>query len=170
MTSPMPSAPSRRHHLQRALLCTLLCALACSQAHSAVSCAVNNAVLAFGTYTAFTAQPTDSVGTVDLSCANLDSTAGSGVSVLLGIGASANGSATQRKLAGNGSTLNYGIYSDPARTRSWTEGPDAPQQPTGPLQARETRQLRFTLYGRIPPLQNSNAGAYSDSLVITVTP
>lgn len=147
-----------------------LCLLVCSQAHGTASCAINSAALTFGPYQTFSAQPTDGVGTVEISCTNLDATGSSGVSVALGIGSSASGTAAERRMSGNGSTLRYGIYSDAAHTQNWTQGNDGPQLPTGALQAHETRQLRFTLYGRIPPRQNATAGSYSDSLVLTVTP
>lgn len=149
---------------------SLLLTLACGHVHSTTSCAINSAVLAFGNYQVFNTQPTDSIGTVELVCTNLDSVASSGAIVMLGISASANGSSTNRKMSGNGTSINYSIYSDASRTRNWAEGSTAPQLPTGTLQAHESKPLRFTLYGRIPPLQNANVGAYHDTLAITVTP
>lgn len=165
----MNSFKHSTHGLRLAGL-TLGCMLACGPAHSVTSCAINNAALAFGNYQVFHTQPTDGVGTVEVVCRNADQVASNGVSVSLGMGASSNGSAVDRKMSGNGSSLNYGIYSDASRTQNWAEGPDLPRQSTGPLQANESKQLRFVLYGRIPPLQNAKAGQYSDSLVITVTP
>lgn len=165
----MSKTPKNCQALRLARL-TFAGVLACGSAHGATSCAISNAALIFGNYEVFSARATDGVGTVELVCTNLDSVASSGDSVALSIGASANGTVTDRKMAAGSGTLNYAIFSDASRTRNWAEGQDVPRLPTGSLQAHESKQLQFTLYGRIPAQQNVQAGQYSDNLMVTVSP
>jgi spore coat protein U-like protein len=135
-----------------------------------VECALHSSALAFPIYESFNASPTDGIGTVVVNCVNLDAASSGGVHVALQIGPSANGTVTDRKMAGSGSTLRYGIYSDAGRSQNWNDDFSAPTLGTGALQGHQSKNLNFTLYGRIQPLQNPYAGIYSDSLLITVTP
>jgi spore coat protein U-like protein len=121
--------------------------------------------LAFGLYDPSSSSPTDGVGTVDLSCTNLMAATPSGASVALSLSTT-----SDRKMLGNGHALNYGIYTNAARSVNWGDGSAAPMVSTGAMQANERKSMHFTLYGRIPPLQNIAAGNYADSLLITITP
>jgi spore coat protein U-like protein len=156
-----------------ALAGTLACAVACSALHAAgVECSFSAAALAFPAYETFGSSPTDGIGTVAVNCSNLDGSASNGVNVALRLGASANGGVTDRKMAsnGNGDTLRYGIYSDAGRSQNWGDDGNAPTQSTGALASHQSKNMNFTLYGRIPPLQNPRAGHYADSVFVTVSP
>lgn len=149
----------------RACLVALACVSGYSCLHAGVSCDVDSAALTFSLYDPSSTSPTDGVGTVDLHCSNPLAATPNGVSVALSISPT-----SDRKMRGNGHTLNYGIYSNAARSANWGDGSAAPMLSTGALQANESKSLHFTLYGRIPPLQNIAAGNYSDSLLITLSP
>jgi spore coat protein U-like protein len=154
-----------------ALPCALICALACGGLHAAgVECSLHAAALDFPAYETFGSHPTDGIGTVSVHCSNLDASASSGVNVSLRLGASANGGVTDRKMAGNGDTLRYGIYSDAGRSQNWGDDGNAPTQSTGALASQQGKNLNFTLYGRMPPLQNPRAGHYTDSVLVTLSP
>ena len=151
----------------------LACGLAGGTLHAAIACSFNSVALRFPAYETFETSPTDGTGSVHISCTNLGTASASGSTVVLGIGASLNGTASDRKMAsmrGGADLLRYGIYRDAARSLNWDQGPDAVVQGTGPLQARETRSMHFTLFGRIAPQQDVRAGTYRDLLVLTLTP
>ena len=153
------------YHPLRAFLVLLACVSASSCLHAGIACDITSATLAFGMYDPSSSSPTDGVGTVNLSCTNLITAAPNGASVALSISPTSN-----RKMLSNGQALNYGIYSNSARSAHWGDGATAPMRSTGAMQTNETKNLQFTLYGRIPPLQNIAAGNYADSLLITITP
>lgn len=136
---------------------------------AATSCMINGSALKFPNYDPSNSSPTDGVGSVEVSCTNLDPAASVAPSVALSLGSSAHGLSSDRKMAGNVNVLRYGIYGDSARTLNWDET-HGPTQKVGPLQAHETKRANFTLYGRIPALQNVHAGTYSDTVLVTVTP
>jgi spore coat protein U-like protein len=149
----------------------LACAAACAGLHAAgIECSFSSAALSFPPYETYGNSPTDGIGSVQVQCINHDELGSTGVNVALSIGASANGTVTDRQMAGNGDTLRYGVFSDSARSQNWGDGLGAPTQNTGALLGSQSKTLNFTLYGRIPPLQNPHPGHYSDSLLLTVTP
>lgn len=152
-------------HALRTCCVALACVAGSSYLHAGIACDINGAALAFGMYDPSVNSPTDGVGTVNLACTNMGPAAPGGASVALTISPF-----SDRKMLGNGNALYYGIYSNDARSVNWGTGSAAPQLRTGAMQANETKNLHFTLYGRIPPLQNIAAGNYSDSLLITITP
>lgn len=152
-------------HALRACLIGVACASGSSFLHAGISCDVDSAALAFGMYDPSSSRPTDGTGTVRLHCTSLATATPGGASVAMTITPTSN-----RKMVRNGDTLHYGIYSNSARTVNWGDGAAAPMLSTGPMQANETKNLQFTLYGLIPPLQNIAAGHYSDNLLITITP
>lgn len=151
-------------------LITLACLASSAGLQATVVCSLNGAVLTFAPYDVLSASPTDSIGSVDLQCTNLHASASSGVTVAVALSAGANGSTQDRRMAGNGSLLRYGIYRDGARTAIWGQGMDAVQQSSGPLASNETKMLHFNLFARIPAQQDVRAGLYQDQLILTITP
>jgi spore coat protein U-like protein len=141
-----------------------------SHARAATSCSINSAGLAFSNYETFSSSPNYSLGSVTVQCTNLGPGATDGDTVALKIGGGAFGTVADRKMASGTSHLRYGIYSDTTYSQNWGDDMTAPTLSTGPLAVNASKPLNFILYGRIPPLQNVRAGAYSDSLLITVTP
>ena len=152
-------------HALRTCWVALACIAGSSCLHAAITCDITSAALNFGMYDPSSNVPTDGVGTVNLSCTNLSTAAPNGATVALSISPTGN-----RKMLSNGHALNYGIYSNSARSANWGDGAVAPMLSTGAMQANETKNLHFTLYGRIPPLQNIYAGNYAGSLLVTITP
>jgi spore coat protein U-like protein len=151
----------------------LVCCFASGPLHADAACTFNSQALSFPPYHVFDVAPTDGIGTVTVNCTNLGTSAIANSVIALELGASSNGTASDRKmaaLAGHTDRLRYGIYRDAARSQNWDQGGNALVQRTGSLQARETKTISFTLFGRIAPQQNVHAGNYLDSLVLTVTP
>ncbi|MGF7155741.1 Csu type fimbrial protein [Novosphingobium gossypii] len=124
------------------------------------ACVVAANPLAFGTYNPTSAANVDATTTVNVTC-----TQGTPYNVGLNAGTTSGGTTTVRKLNAAGKTLNYALYSDSNRTTNWgnTVNTDTVSGTAG------IAATSYTVYGRIPGSQNTTAGAYTDSVTVTVT-
>jgi spore coat protein U-like protein len=96
----------------------------------------------------------------------------------LGPGAHASG-IQRRMMAGPGEYLAYGVYLDPGRSVAFgtqsggvavsCEAGSSSGYCTGGNVSGRERWARFTLFGRVPAGQDPAAGAYRDTLVLTIT-
>jgi spore coat protein U-like protein len=152
----------------RTLLLALACTLGASPLYADALCTVDPATLNFPPYDVFNPAATRSTGMVTVRC--LGTNGSTSAMVALQIGAGANGTVTDRRMAGNGSVLRYGLYSDSNYSQNWGDGAGAPTRTVAPLDTELPTPAIFTLYGSIPPMQDANPGSYSDTLLITVTP
>ncbi|HUD27902.1 MAG TPA: spore coat U domain-containing protein [Novosphingobium sp.] len=124
------------------------------------SCIVSAGPLAFGTYNPVAGTNLDATATLNVTC-----TQGTAYNVGLNAGGGAGATTTVRKLTSSGHTLNYALYSDSGRTTNWGNTVSTDTVPgTAGLTA-----TAYTVYGRIPANQNTTAGAYTDSVTVTVT-
>ncbi|OWK20910.1 spore coat protein U [Mesorhizobium amorphae CCBAU 01583] len=103
----------------------------------------------------------DQTSTIGVQC-----TSGQTYNVGLDAGAGAGATVALRKMTGPGAaTVNYTLYRDTARTQPWgvTIGTDTVTGTgNGDVQ-------NLTVYGRVPPQATPAAGAYTDTVAITVT-
>jgi spore coat protein U-like protein len=67
--------------------------------------------------------------------------------------------------------LSYGIFRDASRTALWgyTPGIDTVSQTLKVLTSRGV-DASFTVYGRIPALQDVTPGDYTDTVQVTLSP
>lgn len=130
------------------------------------ACSVSSGGLAFGSYEPVLLHSAAALvgsGTIDVAC-----TLGTGAVVTLGQGAnSANGStdaAPARQLASGASRLAYALYRDLAMSLVWgnTSGTGLAITGTGV-------SVGIPVYGAVAAAQNVPQGAYSDTVVVTVT-
>jgi len=124
------------------------------------ACAVNANPLAFGTYDPTAATPLDATTTLSVLC-----TVGTSFTVGLNAGTATGATVTSRKMTSGANTLNYALFQEAARTNNWgnTPGTDTPPAITAPVLAST-----LTVYGRIAAGQNVPAGAYTDTVTVTV--
>lgn len=128
------------------------------------SCSVSATEVSFGIYDPFSSSPTDSTGTVTVTCFGL---LGGIFEVSLSTGQS--GTYSPRRMANGGNNLNYNLYTNSSRTSIWGDG-------TGGTLLQSVNCVllclgipnNLTAYGRIPARQDVPAGAYSDSITVTV--
>ena len=65
--------------------------------------------------------------------------------------------------------LPYNLYRDASRLAVWGETPGVDTMAVAlSVPNNATRNATFTIYGRIPGLQNVHAGSYGDTLAITI--
>jgi spore coat protein U-like protein len=115
--------------------------------------------LAFGTQTAI-ASNLDTTSSIVVLCTNATP-----YTVGLSAGTGSGATVTTRILTNGSATLPYSIYQDSARSLVWgtTVGTNT-ESATG-TGSNQT----FTAYGRVPPASNLTAGAYTDTVSVTVT-
>lgn len=149
----------------RVALITALGALAMSSAAGA-DCNVSATTLPFGAYNPASATAKDATGTVTVTCtvllaANLSWT----VTMSKGVSASY----SPRQMSNGTARLNYNIYTTAAHTTIWGDGTASTDFASDSrLLTIGTTVSNYTMYGRISALQDVHAGAYSDSIVVTL--
>ncbi|WDZ94331.1 spore coat U domain-containing protein [Herbaspirillum sp. WKF16] len=122
------------------------------------ACTVVGSAIAFGAYTQALVNQT---GSITVLCTN-----GTSYNVGLDAGTGSGSTVTSRKMsATGGGTLNYALYRDSGRTNNWgsTIGTDT-QTGTGSGLVQT-----LTVYGQIAAAQTPLAGAYSDTVTVTLT-
>jgi spore coat protein U-like protein len=112
--------------------------------------------VAFGTYDITNASPTDSVGTINISC---DKNPG-GIAKL----SAGSGTFAQRTMLNGANVLYYNLFTTSALTKVWGDGSAG----TGTVSFKTTANS-LPVYGRIPALQSVQPGLYSDSIVVTIS-
>lgn len=122
-------------------------------------CAVQSAALPFGSYAASALQQNAQIG---VACSNGTSYT---VSLDAGTGSGANVATRKLSTADGVDTLNYGLYQDAARTRSWgnSTGSDTVAG------VGNGSNQNIPVYGYIPGGQTARAGNYSDVVAITLS-
>lgn len=125
-------------------------------------CRVTVPPLSFGTYDPLSAnasRPADAAVDVTLNCTRNTTAA---VSFDLGLHTPGG---VDRTMSGPGSErLRYQIYRDPARSQIWSTGSEALRIVAQGVNVPD----QLTVFGRIPPSQEVEPGAYTDVLTATV--
>ena len=156
--------------MSKVLLALLL--LAPSLAHAVITCTFSSTPgMAFGAYDDASAIATDSTTSVVVRCTRLLGTNNANVVLQLGP-SSTSGTIATRQMASGANRMNYNLYRDAGRTQVWgqTTGTDTVTINTGNIGNGGSVNVTFTIYGRIPALQNVSAGTYNDSVQMTVSP
>lgn len=120
------------------------------------SCSVVVNSLSFGNYSL---TQLDASAVITPTCTN-----GTTYYIELSAGSGTGATTTTRKMTSGANTLNYSIYKDSSRATVWGTGTTDRVSSTGTGAAQT-----FTAYGRIPASQVSPLGAYTDTVVVTVT-
>lgn len=129
------------------------------------TCVISLTSMAFGEYNPQAPAPTDTVGTISVSCVSPDP-ANSTFSISLSPGNS--GNANSRVMNQGSHPLYYNLYANAGRTIVWGDGSGGGESvaSTFPIPSRSSKI--FSIYGRIPALQNAWAGSYRDTITVTV--
>jgi spore coat protein U-like protein len=154
----------------RALALSLVLCASGGRAAHAVSCTATPTGAAFGNYDPSSPVPTDTSGTVTISC-SAAVVASTPVTVSLSSGGS--GSVSQRRMASGQSSLLYQLYADAARTVVWGDGSGGSSPVSGSVVTLVngvlgTGSLSMTVYGRIPGRQLATPASYADTILVTV--
>jgi len=155
----------------RATAVLLLAFVPAVAAHAATVCTGSSTSLNLGAYIGDTGAPTDSIGSFALACTRNGGP--QNITVTMAIGPSANSGSIplrQLRLATGTDLLAYNLYGDATRATVWgdTAGVNTQSRAVS-IPNKTTLNVTFNIYGRIPGLQNVRAGAYSDTLVVTIS-
>lgn len=126
------------------------------------TCTISTTTFAFGNYDPLSGTALDATNNVTLTCSkgtawSLDLNEG------LNAGAGSTPAVPVRRMSGGTEFLNYGFYSDPARTLNWGTPTN---RPSGT--AANKNPFTVPIYGRVPSGQDNTTGAYSDTIQATV--
>jgi len=141
-------------------------ALAACSTPGACTCTISLTSIAFGAYNTQSATPTDTVGTLSVSCASPDPS-NSTFSVAFSPGGS--GNANARAMMSGPHPLYYNLYSDAARTIVWGDDSGGGESVAANFPVASRSSVKLSIYGRIPALQNAWVGAYHDLVTVTVS-
>ena len=137
---------------------------ACSSP-GACMCSVSLTTVAFGNYNPQAPSPTDTVGTLSISCSSPDAV-NSTFSVALSPGMSGNVNA--RTMVSGAHPLYYNLYSNAARTAVWGDGSGGGESVASGFPSSRS-SVKLSIYGRIPASQNAWVGVYHDAVTVTVS-
>ncbi|AKF80270.1 spore coat protein [Myxococcus fulvus 124B02] len=140
-----------------------LCLLAPGQARA--SCQIRSVVgLNFANYTPTSPLPLDTVGSITYLCL-LQLTP-----MTIDLSPGNSGAHSNRRMRGPSpsNTLSYNLYVDATRLLIWGNGASGTSR-YGPVIPVLALDVTVPIYGRIPAQQSVPAGAYSDTLVMTMT-
>ena len=124
------------------------------------SCTINSAsTLNFGSQGVLAA-PVDQTSTIQVQCTNTTP-----YNIGLDAGAATGATVTTRKMTNGGATVGYALYSDAGRTTNWgnTVGTDTVSG------AGSGVSQSYSVYGQVPAQSTPAAGAYTDTITVTVT-
>jgi spore coat protein U-like protein len=171
-TSIRPDEAGTRRATVRFLVGAAILMLAmCNDAWGALDCTVTTPGVAFGNYDATLPGPTDITGNLTVTCtrAILDPWT---VSYSLTLSRGSSGSYSPRQMASGPSRLDYNLYRDAARSQVWGDGTASTAVVNATMNFnffQFSKSATHTTYGRVPAGQGSNAGSYTDNIVVTIT-
>lgn len=103
----------------------------------------------------------DAQGSVTATCSS-----GAAYTVGLSVGSGAGATFASRKMTSGPNTLNYSLYTDAGRTTVWGDGTAGSSLFNG--SGSGAAQV-IPVFGRIPSPQTIPTGAYTDTVVVTLT-
>lgn len=160
--------------MNRWLVCVALLLGACSARAETICRFVSAPGLAFGVYDATSSVPTDSLTNVRVTCERNGGPQLVTLTMRLGPGSNSSSVQTRRmNQLGGSDYLNYGLYSDVSRSVVWGMSDNVntvSQTISIAVPNKGSESATFTIYGRIPALQDVRVGTYADSVGITLTP
>ncbi len=123
--------------------------------------------VAFGSYNPLNSVDTDSNGSITFGCL----AAGVGTFTYTISVSATNGTVSGRQLKSGGNLISYNLFQDMNRTQIWGDGTSGTSvfSATVPVAVVGLFSNTYTVFGRIPALQNKPAGSYTDTVTVTFT-
>jgi spore coat protein U domain-containing protein, fimbrial subunit CupE1/2/3/6 len=119
--------------------------------------------VSFGTYDVFSLVHLDTTATFSYKCSPPVTTP------VLYLSAGGAGSFNPRRMSGPvGTTAQYNLYLDSSRATIWGDGTGGSSYITAPDPVSASQLFTYTIYARVFAGQDLVAGAYSDSVTITI--
>lgn len=141
--------------LRTAARAAFLSALLCAPSPIWAACTASVSPVLFPDYNALSNSHSNGAGSVRITCNGQNPH-----SISLGTGS---GTYSQRVMRGPITNLNYNLYTNSTRTVVWGDGGGGTATVSG------TGSATHDIYGKIPARQTVRAGAYSDTILVTIT-
>jgi spore coat protein U-like protein len=157
-----------RGHAAVLFLGACLGTAACDDAWALLqSCSVSTTPVNFGFYNPLTPTPNVATGTVSVSCTV--TLIGLLESWTIALSTGNSNTFSSRQLLNGSSPLSYNLYTSAAYSNVWGDGSGSTTLVSGstPLSVGTT-VTDYTVYGRIPAGQDSAAGTFMDTIVVTL--
>jgi spore coat protein U-like protein len=110
----------------------------------------------------------DSTATIAVKCTNTTP-----FSIGMNNGANASGSQNRLRLGATSNYINYGLYTDSARSHAWVTTTSTTSCTSGTstcvLGTGTGLNQNTTVYGRVPSQTAPSSGTFTDTVIITVT-
>jgi spore coat protein U-like protein len=135
------------------------------RAQAASSCFfVSVTGVSFGAYDVLDRRPATQIGTVTFRCRSTDVSA---VPVTIELSPGSSGTYTVRQTRRGNKSLRYNLHLDAGNNQVLGDGTSGSFR-FGPLLAPDNMEITVTIYGRLLPRQNIEAGSYSDTITATL--
>ncbi len=132
------------------------------------TCSISATAVAFGNYAPLSGSAVTTSGTVSVTCSAL--IAGLDVSYVVTLNTGNAGSYTPRAMSFSSNQLQYNLFTDALHTIIWGDGSSGTSSVSDSYILNLLSTTRnYTVYGQIPASQNVAVGAYTDSIIATVT-
>jgi spore coat protein U-like protein len=155
-----------RGHRRAAALLFSACWSATVSSGAWADCTVSAIPVNFGLYNPLTATPNVATGTVTMTCTVL---LGLFESWTIALSPGNSNNFTTRKMLNGTSPLSYNLYTTAAYSNVWGDGSGSTAVISGnALLSIGTSVYPYTVYGRIPAGQDSAAGSFLDTIVVTL--
>lgn len=128
-------------------------------------CSVSASGINFGSYDVFSSTPTDSTGTIKVTCNENNATI-----VTIAIGTSSNSGGfnpRQMKNVTGSDLLNYNLFTRSNMNRVWGDGNVGTRTLSHGVQ--KNKPWSATVYARIYAGQDVSVGSYTDIITVTIT-
>ncbi len=148
-----------------AVLFLIACLSAASSSAAWASCTLATMPVNFGLYNPLTPTANVATGTVTMTCTVL---IGLFESWTIALSAGNSNNFTTRQMLNGSSPLSYNLYTGASYSNVWGDGSGSTTVISGnDLLSIGTTVYPYTVYGRIPAGQDSAAGAFMDTIVVT---
>lgn len=138
----------------------------------ALDCLVSVTGVAFGVYDAALTAPTDATGSLVVRCTHQGGGA-TRANYTAGLSAGSSGTYAQRRMRSGTSVLGYNLFDSATYSRVWGNGTGGSALVAGSLLVNPgnyvINEAIHPIYGRIPAQQSVDTGAYSDTILVTLT-
>lgn len=133
---------------------------------TAFVCSVTSTPVNFSSYDVFSPIPSDSAGSITVTCNNPDKKS---IPVNISISSGNAGIFTPRQMSQTAGPdrMKYNLFIDSSRTAIWGDGTGSTSTVTKIV--NKDIVINESIYGRIAALQNLSVGTYSDTLTVTVS-
>lgn len=140
--------------------------------NAAMDCSVSTSGVGFGEYDPLLATPDDSSANVAVTCTRVILVDPFNISYTLSLSRGSSGTYSPRRMNAGTARLDYNLYRDAARAQVWGDGTNATGTVAGTasfvwFQTSQTNN--HTVYGRVPGQQNAMPGAFTDTIILTIT-